>query len=460
VESHSSISVGRDHFAARPLSFAACGAGTAFRLPSWPKSEAVRVIRSQEVIVPGSTGNRFRFAAVLLSLLAAGACARQTPPGQNSQGMPTGSAEVSDDMSAANVAAGQRIFRFDTFGDEQFWTDTARMHEVIQKSVSPKTALSVGLKVDAEAIPADVAAAIKAGQVNLDDPATTVTLLKLNAVVGVVGTVATVDGKETLTRVGITCALCHSTVDNSFSQGIGKRLDGWPNTELNVGAIIALSPAITPAQKAVYSSWGPGKYDPRYNFDGKSTPLVLPPASGLANVRNEVFTAEGPISYWNAYVAVTQMHGHGNFSDPRLGIDIRQEPDMVGPKLGALRAYQHSLAAPAPPAGSFDAAAASRGQAVFNQSCATCHVGGNGTDNNSGILHAASETGMSEAYALRTANKKYRTTPLRGLWQHAPYFHDGSAATLADVVTHYNRVRNLNLSAAQQQDLVQYLKSL
>ena len=410
--------------------------------------------------MPGSTGNRFRFVAVLLSLLAAGACAQQTTPGQNSQGMPTGSAEVSDDMSPANVAAGQRIFRFDTFGDEQFWTDTARMHEVIQKSVSPKTALSVGLKVDAEAIPADVAAAIKAGQVNLDDPATTVTLLKLNAVVGVVGTVATVDGKETLTRVGITCALCHSTVDNSFSQGIGKRLDGWPNTDLNVGAIIALSPAITPAQKAVYSSWGPGKYDPRYNFDGKSTPLVLPPAYGLANVKNEVFTAEGPISYWNAYVAVTQMHGHGNFSDPRLGIDIRQEPDMVGPKLGALRAYQHSLAAPAPPAGSFDAAAASRGQAVFNQSCATCHVGGNGTDNNSGILHAASETGLSEAYALRTANKKYRTTPLRGLWQHPPYFHDGSAATLPDVVSHYNRVRNLSLSPAQQKDLVEYLKSL
>ena len=221
-----------------------------------------------------------------------------------------------------------------------------------------------------------------------------------------------------------------------------------------------MSPAITPAQKAVYNSWGPGKYDPRYNIDGKSTPLVLPPAYGLANVKNEVFTAEGPISYWNAYVAVTQMHGHGNFSDPRLGIDIRQEPDMVGPKLAALRAYQHSLAAPAPPAGSFDAAAASRGQAVFNQSCAACHVGGNGTDNNSGVLHAASETGMSDAYALRTANKKYRTTPLRGLWQHAPYFHDGSAATLADVVTHYNKVRQLNLSTQQQQDLVQYLKSL
>lgn len=398
--------------------------------------------------------------AVLLSLVTVGGCAPKTPPPENAQGTPTGSADVTDDMSPANLANGQQIFRFDTFGDEQFWTDTARMHEVIQKSVSPATALSVGLKVDAEAIPAEVAAAIKAGKVNLNDPATTVTLLKLNAVVGVKGTVSTVNGKDTLTRVGITCALCHSTVDNSFSKGIGKRMDGWPNEDLNVGAIIALSPAITPAQKAVYNSWGPGKYDPRYNIDGKSTPLVLPPAYGLAAVKNEVYTAEGPISYWNAYVAVTQMHGRGNFSDPRLGIDIRQSPDMVTAKLPALRAYQHSISAPPPPAGSFDAAAAQRGRVVFDQSCVNCHVGGNGTDNNSGLLHAASETGMSDAYALRTANKKYRTTPLRGLWQHPPYFHDGSAATLADVVTHYNKVRQLNLSPAQQQDLVQYLKSL
>jgi mono/diheme cytochrome c family protein len=386
--------------------------------------------------------------------LTALACAAPNPSAD------TGMADVAVSLSPQNIAAGREIFRFDTFGDEQFWTDTARMHEVVQRSVSPKTALSVGLKVDADAIPADVAAAIKAGQVNLDDPATTVTLLKLNAVVGLKGTVVTVGGKDTLTRLGITCALCHSTVNNSFAPGIGGRMDGWPNTDLNVGAIIALSPAVTAAQKAVYSSWGPGKYDPRYNFDGKSTPLVLPPAYGLARVRNETFTAEGPISYWNAYVAVTQMHGRGNFSDPRLGINIRQAPDEVTAKLPALRAYQHSLAAPAPPAGSFDAAAAGRGRAVFNQSCATCHVGGSGTDNNSGVLHQPAETGMSAAYALRTANKAYRTTPLRGLWQHPPYFHDGSAATLADVVTHYNNVRRLSLSAAQQQDLVQYLKSL
>lgn len=356
---------------------------------------------------------------------------------------------------------GQQIFRHETFGNEKFWTDTARMHEVVQSAVSPTLALKVGLKVDADAIPADVAAAIKAGQVDLNSPATTVTLLKLNAVVGLRGTVRTVSGRDTLVRLGITCALCHSTVNNSFAPGIGQRQDGWPNRDLNVGAIIALSPAITEAQKAVYNSWGPGKYDPRYNFDGKSTPLVLPPAYGLARVRNETYTAEGPISYWNAYVAVTQMHGQGNFSDPRLGIAVRQTPDLVTPRLPALRAYQHSLKAPAPARGSFDAAAAGRGRGVFNRSCASCHVGATGTDNNRGNkLHAPDETGMNGAYAARTAAKAYRTTPLRGLAQHPPYFHDGSAATLADVVSHYNRIRNLNLTADQQRDLVEFLKSL
>jgi cytochrome c5 len=363
-------------------------------------------------------------------------------------------------MSPQTLAEGQRIFRFETFGDEQFWTDTARMHEVVQKSVSPATALKVGLKVDADAIPAAVAEAIKAGQVDLNSPATTVALLKLNAVVGLKGTVTTVNGKDTLTRLGVTCALCHSTVDNSFAPGIGRRQDGWPNVDLNVGAIIALSPAITPAQKAVYNSWGPGKYDPRYNLDGKSTPLVLPPAYGLAQVKNETFTAEGPISYWNAYVAITQMHGQGNFSDPRLGIDIRQSPDLVAPKLAALRSYQHSIAAPRPPAGTFDAAAAERGRTVFTNSCVRCHVGGTNTDNNAGTLHAPSETGMDGAYAMRAANKMYRTTPLRALWQHPPYFHDGSAATLTDVIQHYDRVFSLRLSDQQKRDLGEYLKSL
>jgi mono/diheme cytochrome c family protein len=404
-------------------------------------------------------GIRLTVVVPLLLTICGGVTSGCAPTQSPADSAPTGF-DVQGDASPQTLAEGQRIFRFETFGDEQFWTDTARMHEVVQKSVSPATALSVGLKVDAEAIPPDVAQAIKAGEVDLNSPATTVTLLKLNAVVGLKGTVNAVNGRDTLVRLGITCALCHSTVDNSFAKGIGRRMDGWPNTDLNVGAIVALSPAITAAQKAVYSSWGAGKYDPRFNIDGKSTPLVLPPAYGLASIRNETFTAEGPISYWNAYVATTQMHGRGNFSDPRLGIDVRQSPDLVAPKLAALRAYQHSLQAPPPPAGSFDAAAAARGRVVFNAGCASCHVGATGTDNNTGVLHDPSETGMDAAYAMRTANKRYRTTPLRGLWQHPPYFHDGSAATLDAVVTHYNSVRRLGLSAAQQRDLVQYLKSL
>ena len=240
--------------------------------------------------------------------------------------------------SAADVAEGQRIFRFDTFGDEQLWTDKLRLHEVVEKNVDPTTALKVGLKVDADVLPAGILE-----KVDLKSPATTVALLKMNAVVGLQ---ATVDANNHITRLGVTCALCHSTVDNSVMPGIGRRKDGWPNRDLNVGAIIALSPALTADKKAVYQSWGPGKYDPRYNQDGKNTPLVLPPAYGLAQVKNETYTAEGPISYWNAYVAVTQMGGQGNFSDPRLGIDVKHSPDLVTSKLPALRAYQHSLPAP------------------------------------------------------------------------------------------------------------------
>ena len=151
-------------------------------------------------------------------------------------------------------AKGKETFRFDTFGDETFWTDTLRMHEVIQAAVSPQTALAVGLKVDADVLPPGTLETA-----DLTDPATTVALLKLGAVVGLKGTVQTINGKDTLTAVGITCALCHSTVNNSVAAGIGSRLDGWPNLDLNPGAIIALSPSLTAEQKAVYQSWGPGK---------------------------------------------------------------------------------------------------------------------------------------------------------------------------------------------------------
>lgn len=390
--------------------------------------------------------------AALIALAVLGACAPARPAETDESSQGLGGGVAAADGQRREGSDGQRIFRFDTFGNEQFWTDTLQMHQVVQTGVDPTTALKVGLKVDASVLPPGLL-----DTVDLTDPATTVALLKLNAVVGLHGTV---DQNNQLTRLGITCALCHSTVDNSVAPGIGRRLDGWANRDLNVGAIIALSPALTPAQKAVYSSWGPGLYDPRFSIDGKNTPLVLPPAYGLAEVENETYTAEGPISYWNAYVAVTQMHGQGNFIDPRLGIEIRQSPDLVTPKLPALRSYQHSLATPKPPEGSFNPDAARRGREVFGQACVSCHVGGSGTDNNNGVLHQPEETGVDGAYAARTTSKAYRTTPLRGLWQHPPYFHDGSAATLADVVQHYNRVRNLNLTPRQQQDLVEYLKSL
>lgn len=362
--------------------------------------------------------------------------------------------------SPAMLDEGQRIFRYETFGDEEFWSDKARMHEVVAGSVSPAKALAVGLKVDSEALPREVADAIRAGTIDLTNPATTVALLKLDAVLGLKGTVQTVGGQDKLVRLGITCALCHSTVDNSFARGIGRRMDGAPNRDLNVGAIIAMSPAITPTQRKVYSSWGPGKYDPRYNIDGENTPLVLPPVYGLANVRNATYTADGPISYWNAYVAVTQMHGHGSFTDPRLGIDVQNTPDLVRPLLPALRAYQLSLPTPAPVDGSYDQEAAERGRVVFDRACARCHVGASGTDNDAGVLHTPDETGMDGAYAARTINKAYRTTPLRGLWQHPPYFHNGSAATLEAVVTHYDRVLRLALTPEQIVDLVQFLRTL
>jgi mono/diheme cytochrome c family protein len=379
-------------------------------------------------------------------------------------------APVSDVVDPSLAAQGKNIFRFETFGDETFWTDTLRMHEVIRAAVDPVTALSVGLKVDTDSLPAAVVQGIQNGSISLTSPATTVALLKLNAVVGVRGTVTSVNGQDVLTRVGITCALCHSTVDNSFAPGIGKRLDGWPNHDLNPGAIIALSPALTPAQKAVYNSWGKGKYDARYNFDGKNNPSVIPPAYGLLGVHSVTYTGDGSeIAYWNRYVAVTQMHGHGSFSEPRATPpdNVQNPPDSVSALLPALQAYQLSLQKPVPPAGTFDAAAAERGRVVFNGAgqCASCHTGALFTDANA-RLHAPSEV-VSEpepnngpSFASRSATKMYRTTPLRALWQHAPYFHNGVAATLEAVVDLYNTRKGLNLTAQQRVDLVQYLKSL
>jgi cytochrome c553 len=369
---------------------------------------------------------------------------------------------------------GKQIFRFDTFGDEQLWTDTLQLHKAVS-TLSPAAALNAGLKVDVEALPATVVNALEAGTVNLKDPAVTLQLLAANAVVGVIGQVR----NGSLDSVGTTCALCHSTVDNSLTAGIGRRLDGWPNRDLNVGAIIALSPVIAsnPTAVATYTSWGRGKYDPRLQaFDGtgfielnRSTmPVVIPPAYGLRLVEFETFTGDGPISYWNSYVAVSQMGGQGSFHDPRIGLSITQTPDLVTPKLPALLQYQLSLRAPDPPRGSFNIVAAQRGRQLFNGAarCDTCHTPPaftdvlRGRDRSVPFLHAPSETGMEPVYASRTATSRYRTTPLRGVWQHPPYFHDGSAADLLAVVNHYDKVLSLGLSAAQKTDLVEYLKSL
>ena len=368
---------------------------------------------------------------------------------------------------------GQDIFRYDTFGDEQLWTNVLRMHEVIP-NVDPATALSVGLKVDIDALPPPVIAALRSGAVDLTDPAITVELLRLDAVVGVKGEV---NDSGQLTRVGVTCALCHSSVDNSLAQGIGRRLDGWANRDLNVGAIVALSPTLDEGTKAEFRSWGPGKYDPRHHaFDGinviplnsPSLPVLIPPVYGLKGVGFETYTADGPISYWNSYVGVSQMGGHGSFGDPRIRLSIQQTPDLVTPKLGALLDYQLSLRAPKPPKWSFDEQAAARGQKLFRNEarCSTCHQGSNFTDVLSGpqrnvpLLHDATEIGIESVYASRSATGKYRTTPLRALLQHPPYFHDGSAPDLPAVVNHYDRLFDLNLTPAQKADLVEYLKSL
>jgi len=372
----------------------------------------------------------------------------------------------SDDTFGPTPEQGKETFRYETFGDEAKWTDALRMHEVIASAVDPTTALAVGMKVDSEALPASVVAGIQDGSISLTDPATTVALIKLDAVVGLKGTVESVNGVDRLTRVGITCALCHSTVDDSFAPGIGRRLDGWPNRDLDPGAIIALSPALSAAQKAVYNSWGKGRYDPRYNIDGLSKPVVIPPAFGLAGVDRITYTGDGDdIAYWNRYVAVTQMGGLGSFTEPRLGIAVTNgTQDLVSGKLPALQAYQLSLAAPAAPAGSFDPAAALRGKSVFEGQgqCATCHTGSTFTDANARLHPAADAVPEPESpsYAARSATKQYRASPLRGLWQHAPYFHDGSSPTLDDVVRRYDAERSLGLTAQQQADLVAYLGSL
>ncbi len=389
-----------------------------------------------------------RCACAALAMIAAGTVLDGCNEPESNGAAPT--------TPVGNTTDGQQIFRNDSFGDEQFWTGTLQMHQVIASAVDPMTALKVGLKVDAAMLPAGILQ-----QVDLTAPATTVALLKMNAVVGLKATVVSEGGKDTLAAVGVTCALCHSTVDDSVAPGIGNRLDGYPNRDLDPGAIIALSPALTAEQKAVYSGWGPGKYDPRYNIDGLNDPVLIPPAYGLRQSPHTTYSGDGDIRYWNNYVAVTKMGGQGSFKDDRLGVNKTLPAgttDLVAPKLDALRDYQFSLTIPAPPAGSYDPAAAERGQVVFAVACGSCHKSNRGWSDEK--LHQPDETGTDPTYASRSASKMYRATPLRALWQHPPYFHDGSAATLPAVVDHYDAKLQLGLTAEQKTDLLDYLRSI
>jgi cytochrome c peroxidase len=411
------------------------------------------------------------------------------------------------------IVQGRRVFRFNTFGDEAVWGGVLGLHKAIEGSklggvgagISPKQALAVGLKVDAAAIPKKVAAAIKAGKVDLDDPATTVTLLKLNAVVGVKGFF---DNKGNLGSVGITCAVCHSTVDDSFAPGIGKRLDGWPNQDLNVGAIVASVPNLKPLEdslhadeatvKKVLMSWGPGKFDAELDLDGKAfrpdgKPAATRIPSAFGKDGQNLHTWEGgwgTVTYWNAFVANLEMHGTGNFYDPRLDDKTRYplaaeagfghthpyvgqgvlpvpdkptgEPDRITEALRSLDLYQRSLPVPTPPKGSFDAAAAKRGAQVFNGpgKCASCHMGSIGTEPGYNA-HTPAQICTDAFQADRGPDGTYTTAPLQALFTRSKrgFYHDGRYPTLMDVVNHYDGCFKLGLSAQQKGDLVEYLKS-
>jgi hypothetical protein len=400
------------------------------------------------------------------------------------------------ELDPALVAEGEEIFRFDTFGDEAFWTDVLHIDKAILgdanggfgSGVSPATALGVGLKVDAEALPPSLVTSINSGEVDLNDPATTVALLELNAVVGLKGSFDT-DGK--LISLGVTCAVCHSTVDDSFSPGIGKRLDGWANRDLNVGAILSLSDNLQPVGdlldvdvatlKTVLAAWGPGKYDAVLFLDGKAQrpdgtikPDLIPSAYGMQGIELTTYTGWGSLSYWNNMVAVNEMHGIGNFSDPRINdagkypvatenglYNVTVTNDLVTSKLPALREYQLSLDPPVPPAGSYDQAAADLGKALFTgkANCASCHKAPIFADN---VLHTPEEIGIDNYEASRSPTGKYRTTPLRGLYARAKggFYHDGRYTTLKDVVNHYNDHFQLGLTSTEIDNLAEYLKSI
>ncbi len=451
---------------------------------------------------------RTRTVSLLAFTLVAGSWAviHAAPPATRPAATPARAAGPDDavDRDARRLLTeGRRIFRNDTFGSEAFWGDGLRLHEAIVgqglggvgAGVSPKAALGLGLKVDATALPAAVVAGIKNGTVSLDKPETTQALLKLDAVVGVK---AIFDkGGQRVRSMGIQCALCHSTVDDSFAPGIGRRLDGWPNRDLNVGAIISVAPNLKAVAdflgtdlesvKKVLAAWGPGRFDAElfldgkgFRPDGKTAATLIPPAYGLAGVDLHTSTGWGSVAYWNAFVANLEMHGVGNFTDARLDdatkfpvaarhklghVRVPPDKDQISSKLAALNYYQLSIEAPRAKAGSFVVAAAARGKAVFNgkANCASCHVGDRFTDSGWN-MHTAEEIGIDSFQADRSPDGRYRTTPLRGLGARATqkggFYHDGRFPDLRAVVGHYDQAHKLQLTEAEITDLVEYLKSL
>ncbi len=396
------------------------------------------------------------------------------------------------------VQEGRNTFRYATFGDEAFWGDGIGLHLAIAGAanggvgpgVSPKAALGVGLKVDVNALPRSLQRALARGRVDLNNPATTLELLKLDAVLGVTGIF---DNRGKLTSMGLQCAFCHSTVDNSFAPGIGRRLDGWANRDLNVGAIVAMAPRLEPVAqllgvdvatvRTVLNSWGPGRYDAElfldgkpFRPDGKTAAVLIPPAFGLAGVNLHTSTGWGSVAHWNALVAVTQMHGQGTFFDPRLNDatkypvavragswNVRPEEDLVTPLLPGLHLYQLSLPVPQAPRGSYSRSAAKAGEDLFNgrARCAECHVPPLYTEPGWN-MHTGAEIGIDDFQASRSPDERYRTAPLRGLWTHMKggFYHDGRFPTLGAVIDHYDAHFALGLSAGEKYQLGEFLKSL
>jgi cytochrome c peroxidase len=419
------------------------------------------------------------------------------------------------------IENGRSIFRFDTFGDEAFWGGALQLNKAIEGAnfggvgpgISPNTALNLGLKVDVDALPQPLQEQLRKGQVNLDDPATTLALLKLNAVLGVKG----IFQGNSLSSVGLTCAVCHSTVDNSLAFGIGHRLDGWANRDLDVGKIVAAAPNLSPftnllgvsdaTVRTVLNSWGPGKFDAELFLDGKafnpqqvtdgvvtgtnvSGATLIPNAFGLAGFNQHTWTGSwGTVTYWNVFVANLELHGVGRFFDPRLNNaakfpiaaangfgdlpHIDPDDDLITGKLPALHFYQLAIPAPAPEAGTdFDPAAAARGDELFSgkAGCNRCHVEPLWTEPGWN-LHKPADIGVDSFQADRAPDGDYKTMNLAGIFvrenglfmrpeNKGRYYHDGRFATLLDVVNHYNTRFSLGLTTQEKLDVVEYLKSL